>query len=1179
MNVQMLKPNNVARIAENLTTEEALEVLIPKGFDELVNLNVIDGNIVMTITTNTESGASDVITIPKSYFNPENILFPHFLFQISTMIKADYVKTHAEFVLNQNEFLHLLLQNRLVHFKQILSEARAKGHNGVLYVGLMRKDLKQFASYIQYVIPESYNAKLKFKHATVCFDVFEAGQKISANLMLKRDASGKEMPLGNVLQMQTFSNNFMEKVLRDVNLQASSIKMTADNNKLVINEDTSLFRASGYVMKRLEDGIAKIRSVFAGKQSLPARLQTFVLGEAFRVINPIKKAICQQDNVKLANGEIISKDQTALGGYIVFRNMDLGTGYLMFGEIEQTVSTAKELICKSDSIEGQYAEIFVEVGQEFESESVGKDPIAKTLDGEMIYFPKGCRRIKITDVSTNNLMMSAKISFDCEMEAGAARLTTHCGVKGFSKVKPYLGYFVLPDGKEINADLVLGMNSVKADQNTMVLAAAMLAMKEGLYKHSSNMINTLSEDQVNLAASKIGKCKFVDEFGKEEMCYVGYVEYQVTEIARMFSSDKTQAFSWEAGRFLANREDKALFNHIWSNYVNHEQKEIVIELQKILNDDVGHYAYYEGLPVWQPRDLKNVFNEQDLIMNTLSRWPSTSKLLNEEINKGWYLDLRGLGGVMLRMPCAETINYFSSQMHNGQYVYPALVVAVSHIINACIGGTTNGRPNFGYLVSRHKLRQDLSTRYIKAVHGMLYSNDAMNMSLSSVLLKPRIYGINAKQMSDIHLPPNVMVMLDDEKYWRFVEVANNIRDNEGKLIEGISSEEKAKTYCRGLLSTIVKDDSDVPYAIIARNPYLWQTGLQVVQVWDKDRFARHLMEYHNIELENYLSVHHNRNMILVSTFSTLVMHSDLDGDLMPAFVLNKEGQALLREFKHENVDIHEAAWTLDFYKGEFDANDKLSKEHVYKLFDTQVTYDSTNKKTYAEFLNNASIAKNNIGSATNDIWTLSAIMELYKAMLEDKDLYDTYLATYHSTIRTAPRSLSQGDMKKIGYLYTRLVEDKVINAIKHMEGGSSSFDMYFLSNMTKNDQNAEKVANSLIGAPFNMDAKLVGTLMDIVRWANTTGVLKAIKGFIGKYNKGAVKEPTMYDAIIQKHTYVGSLVEPMFKCVNEVKDVKDSGWSYHYTTYKPWESFAPVEFVNAEEDDAFAEFMARMKEA
>lgn len=1178
MNSTMMKPQNLARIAASLTAQEALEVLIPKGFENLISTDLVEGNLVITLRTNTESGASDVVTIPKSYFNPENIMFPKFLFQISTMIKADYVKTNKEFVLNQNEFLHLLLQNRLVHFQQILSEAKSKGNNGVIYVGLLRKDLKQFSSYIQYIIPEAYNAQRKFKSATVCFDVFENGQKMSANLMYKRDTSGHEMPIGNILQLSSFSNAFMEKVLRDVNLQASSIKMVADNNKLVVDDDTSLFRAPGYVMKRLEDGVAKIRSVFAGKQSLPARLQTFVLGEAFRVINPIKKAICQQDNVKLSNGDIVAKDKTALGGYIVFRNMDLGSGYLMFGEIEQSVATAKELICKSESVEGQYSEIFVKVDQEFESESVGRNPIAKDLEGEYIYFPKGCKRIKVTAIETNNLMLSAKISFDCEMEAGAARLTTHCGVKGFSKVKPYLGYITLPNGKEINADFVLGMNSVKADQNTMVLAAAMLAMKEGLYQHASGMINSLSEEQVNLAASKVGKCKFVDEFGKEEICYVGYIEYQVTEIARMFSNDKTQAFSWEAGRFLAIREDKRLFNHIWSNYVNPEQKDIVIELQKILNDDVGHYAYLEGLPVWQPRDLKQVFVEEDLIMSTLRRWPSTSKLLNEDINKGWHLDLRGFGGTVVRMPSAKMINYFSSQMNNGQYVYPALIVAVSKMIDACIGSTTNGRPNFGYLISKLKLRQSLHDQYVRAVHGMLYSNDAMNMSLSSVLLKPRIYGINAKQMLDIHIPPNVIVMLDDEKYWRFVEVANNIRDNEGKLIESVTSEEKAKAYCHGLLSTLIKDDSDVPYAIIARNPYLWQTGMQVVQVWDKDRFAAHLLDVHGIVMEDYLSVHHNRNMIMLSVFSTLVMHSDMDGDLMACFCLNKEGQQLLREFKHENVDIHEASWTLDFYKGEFDANEKLSKEHVYKLYETQVTYDAVNKKTYAEFLNNASIAKNNIGSATNDIWTLSAIMELYKAMLDNKDLYETYLATYHAKIKTAPRSLSKAEMKKIGYLYTRLVEDKVINAIKHMEGGSSSFDIYFLGNMTKNDQNAEKVANSLIAQPFNMDAKLVGVLMDIVRWANVSGVLKAVKGFISKYNKGAIKEATPYDALIQKHTYVGSLVEPMFKCVNEVADIKSTGWSYQYTKFQPWDSFAVATTgVHSELDDEFELLMAKMK--
>lgn len=874
--VTMMKPQQVARISEKLTAQEALEVLIPKGFDDLISTNIVDGNVIITLKTNTENGSSDVVTIPHSYFNPENILFPHFLFQISTIIKADYVKDHKDFVLNQNEFLYLLLQNRLVHFKQILSEAKSKGNNGVIYVGLLRKDLKQFSSYIQYVIPEAYNAKLKFQFATVCFDVFESGQKMSTHLMYKRDTGGQEMPIGNILQMPVFNNNFMQKVLGDVHLQASSIKMVADNNKLVVNDNIGLFRAPGYVMKRLANGIAQVRSVFASKQSLPARLQTFVLGEAFRAINPIKRAICQQDNIKLADGQIIAKDQTALSGYVVFRSMNMGTGHLMFGEIEQSVETAKELICKSDSVEGQYSDILVEVGQEFESESVGRDPIAKDLEGEYIYFPKGCKKIKVTAIDKNNLMLSAKISFDCEMEAGAARLTTHCGVKGFSKVKPYLGYITLPNGKEINADFVLGMNSVKADQNTMVLAAAMLAMKEGLYSHTSGMINSLSEEQVNLAASKVGKCKFVDEFGNEELCYVGYIEYQVTEIARMFSNDKTQAFSWEAGRFLATREDKRLFNHIWSNYVNPEQKEIVMELQKILNDNIGHYAYLEGLPVWQPRDLKQVFVESDLIMNTLTRWPSTSKLLNEDVNKGWYLDLRGFGGTVVRMPSAKMINYFSSQMHNGQYVYPALIVAVSKMIDACIGVGSNGRPNFGFLISKLKLRQSLFDRYIRAVHGMLYSNDAMNMSLSSVLLKPRIYGINAKQMTDIHIPPNVIVMLDDEKYWRFVEVANNIRDNEGKLIEDVPSEEKAKAYCHGLLSTLVKDDSDVPYAIIARNPYLWQTGMDVVQVWDKDRFAAHLLEYHKIVLEDYLSVHHNRNVILISTMSCTKMHADND---------------------------------------------------------------------------------------------------------------------------------------------------------------------------------------------------------------------------------------------------------------------------------------------------------------
>ena len=62
----MMKPQNLARIAASLTAQEALEVLIPKGFENLISTDLVEGNLVITLRTNTESGASDVVTIYAS---------------------------------------------------------------------------------------------------------------------------------------------------------------------------------------------------------------------------------------------------------------------------------------------------------------------------------------------------------------------------------------------------------------------------------------------------------------------------------------------------------------------------------------------------------------------------------------------------------------------------------------------------------------------------------------------------------------------------------------------------------------------------------------------------------------------------------------------------------------------------------------------------------------------------------------------------------------------------------------------------------------------------------------------------------------------------------------------------------------------------------------------------------
>lgn len=797
------------------------------------------------------------------------------------------------------------------------------------------------------------------------------------------------------------------------------------------------------------------------------------------------------------------------------------------------------------------------------------------MEGENVFFPANCVSIEVLSVSHDKLNNCSRISFQCEMEAGAARITSHWGHKAFTKVRPYLGVIELPDGTQVEVDFLMGMNSIKGKQNSIVATRALLAIKHGLYETDTGALDSRKPQQVNDAAACVPKLKFIDSDGNEHMVWAGYMQYQITEVARMFSRDKTQAFSFEMGRYIANQKDNRLFKHIWSNYVQPQYKEAVLELQTILQDDIGTFAAEEGLPVWQPRDLRKVFEQSDLILNTMSRWPSESKLLDEELNKGWYLDLSMFGdGPLVRMPSAKLINLFSSKMQNGQYVYPRLVVELSKMIQSCIVVKDDGSANYGFLYSADGTKTRQYDSYMKSAHGMLYSSDATNMQLSSTLLKPRIYGVNAKQMVDIHIPKGVVVVLDDEKYWRFVEVSKNIRDNEGKLIEGLPAEQRAEAYSKGLVSTLVHNDTECPMGMIVRNPALWHSQFQVCTIWDKERFATHLWHNHRICLEDYLSIKHNRNMVFISVMDTLIQHSDMDGDLIPVFVPNAEGQQLLREFVLENLDYDEAKWTLEYYSGECEANADLYDEPVYKLYDIPLNHDATNKKTYAEFLMNAAIAKNNIGTATNDIWTLNALMQLYKSILDNKDLYDKYLAEYCNKVKTAPRELTHEEMSKIGYLYTRLVEEMVINAIKHMEGGSSSFEIYYLSNMTINDDNARKVAAKLIGAPFHMPTKLVHKLMDIVRWANVSGALDAIKDFISKFNKGKDVDDNSFEHVIQANTYIGSLVEPLYNISSKVEANARSGWKYQYIAFKPW---APKKSIMTQVNDAIGNVSSELK--
>lgn len=268
------------------------------------------------------------------------------------------------------------------------------------------------------------------------------------------------------------------------------------------------------------------------------------------------------------------------------------------------------------------------------------------------------------------------------------------------------------------------------------------------------------------------------------------------------------------------------------------------------------------------------------------------------------------------------------------------------------------------------------------------------------------------------------------------------------------------------------------------------------------------------------------------------------------FVLKASGQEILRNFKLDNVSYEEAKWTLDFYFGECEANDDLHAEPIYQLYVTPMQHSNQDTRTYSEFLLNASIAKSNIGSATSDIWALYAILQLYKAFCatrksDDPSLYDEFIQPWRKKSPKAPLSVTDDELSQISYVYTRLVEEYVINAIKHMEGGSAHFKIYYLRNMTTNE-NIKTVYNKMV-QEFGLSPKACSTLMDIIEWAKQNGVMAAVKDFIRLYNKGETATDANSHKLfkhIANHTFFGSLVMDLYDVSTVIETANMNGFSY-----------------------------------
>lgn len=129
-------------------------------------------------------------------------------------------------------------------------------------------------------------------------------------------------------------------------------------------------------------------------------------------------------------------------------------------------------------------------------------------------------------------------------------------------------------------------------------------------------------------------------------------------------------------------------------------------------------------------------------------------------------------------------------------------------------------------------------------------------------------------------------------------------------------------------------------------------------------------------------------------------------------------------------------------------------------------------------------------------------------------------------------------MLYISFVYALLVQDRVIEGVKHVEAGSASFNMYFLTEMTKNKK---AIAKQLLGKDFNIPLKYVTKLINVIGFADDSGLLKASRNFLSVHNKGRYPaDPTAFEQwkdFINEHSYFGQLMNPLFQIQKDINKV------------------------------------------
>lgn len=307
-------------------------------------------------------------------------------------------------------------------------------------------------------------------------------------------------------------------------------------------------------------------------------------------------------------------------------------------------------------------------------------------------------------------------------------------------------------------------------------------------------------------------------------------------------------------------------------------------------------------------------------------------------------------------------------------------------------------------------------KYILAIEKEIFPKKKALPNLCS----PIVYGGHLKQIVSTYVPQGIVVIMDK------------------------NFESKINLFYKQYRKPI--------YDIGSRNPILWSFQFMPRKIWTFSKFKSYL-EHKKININDVIRNDMNDGIVIRNVIDIMYDKADADGDLYPvSVVLDESIQDSLNQYINDPIVLktYEKEWINQYIQKELAKNKKLENPVPFK-------YHTILREDFANLLAYSAIAKGKVGIATIELWQfhLAAEIFMYKGVI------------------------SKEEMDLFQFTFSRIVQDTVVEGIKHVEGGASGYDVYSLKNIEDN----QEIVRQLLVDCFNFTTDNANTYVECCFYA------------------------------------------------------------------------------------------------